>query len=72
MNTLQPTPEHLQLLKLRQVMKLTCLARSTVYKYCADNSFPKPVKLGKRSVAWVESEVRERIKQKMFQRVQLR
>jgi prophage regulatory protein len=72
MNTLQPTPEHLQLLKLRQVMKLTCLARSTVYKYCADNSFPKPVKLGERSVAWVESEVREWIEQKMFQRVQLR
>lgn len=68
MNTPQPNSSHLQLMKLRQVMKMTCLARSTVYKYCADNNFPKPIKLGERNVAWLESEVREWIEQKMFQR----
>ncbi|QYJ85865.1 AlpA family transcriptional regulator [Shewanella mesophila] len=72
MKTLQPTSEHFQLLKIRQVMKVTCLARSTVYKYCADNNFPKPIQLGKRNAAWVESEVKEWIEQKMLQRAQPR
>ena len=30
--------EELRLLKLRQVMAITGLARSTVYKYCAGNN----------------------------------
>lgn len=68
MNTLQPTSEHLQLLKIRQVMKVTCLGRSTIYNYMADETFPKPVSLGSRAVAWVESEVQDWIEQKMFQR----
>ena len=57
-----------QLLKLRQVMAMTCLARSTVYMYCADNRFPKPIQLGKRNVAWVKSEVQDWIEQKVEQR----
>lgn len=68
MSTPQPNSSHPQLIKLRQVMKMTCLARSTVYKYCADNYFPKPIKLGERNVAWLESEARVWIEQKMFQR----
>lgn len=56
------------LLKLRQVMAMTCLARSTVYKYCADNNFPKPIRLGERNVAWVEEEVQEWIYQKVHKR----
>ncbi len=57
-----------KLLKLRQVMSITGLARSTVYKYCAENSFPKPIQLGERSVAWVEGEVQGWIEQKIYQR----
>lgn len=40
-------------------MDCTGLGRSTIYNYIADKTFPKPVKLGKRSVAWVESEVQD-------------
>jgi prophage regulatory protein len=41
-------------LRLPQVMERTGLCRSAVY---AREDFPKPVKLGGRAVAWVESEV---------------
>ena len=47
----------MKLIKLKQVMDCTGLARSTVYKFMADGQFPKPVKLGSKMVAWVESEV---------------
>ncbi|WP_299198011.1 AlpA family transcriptional regulator [uncultured Amphritea sp.] len=57
-----------KLLKLRQVMGITGLACSTVYKYCAKNNFPRPVQLGKRNVAWVEGEVQRWIEQKIHQR----
>ncbi|MDO6562643.1 AlpA family phage regulatory protein [Amphritea sp. 1_MG-2023] len=46
-------------MKLRTVMDITCLARSTIYKHIADGIFSKPVSLGERAVAWVESEVQD-------------
>lgn len=47
----------MRLIRLKEVMQLTGLARSTIYKYLAEGSFPKPVSLGDRCVAWVEKEV---------------
>ncbi len=64
MNQNMPTPS-LRLLRLRQVMSVTGLARSTVYKYCSENSFPRPIHLGERNVAWVESEVQQWIEHKI-------
>ena len=46
-----------RLLRLREVLRLTGLSRSTLYRKLKANEFPKPVKLGKRAVAWRESEV---------------
>ena len=34
------------------VLKLTGLGRSTIYRWVADGSFPPPVRLGPRAVAW--------------------
>jgi prophage regulatory protein len=45
------------LLRLPQVMKATGLARSTVYKLVASRSFPVPVRITGRSVAWHAMEV---------------
>lgn len=45
------------LLRLPQVMKATGLARSTVYKLVAARSFPVPVRITGRSVAWHAIEV---------------
>jgi prophage regulatory protein len=47
----------MKLIRLKQVMECTGLARSTVYKFIAEGDFPKPVKLGTRVAAWVEAEV---------------
>lgn len=49
----------MRIIRLKEVIDNTGLARSTVYKYIAEGLFPKPVSLGDRSVGWVESEVHE-------------
>jgi prophage regulatory protein len=43
-----------KLLRLSAVKEITGLSRSSIY---ADPDFPKPVKIGARSVAWVDDEV---------------
>jgi len=47
----------MRIIRLKDVMDLTGLARSTIYKYIAAKTFPIPLSLGDRSVGWVESEV---------------
>ena len=47
----------MRILRMKMVIEITGLARSTVYKYIAEGIFPKPSTLGGRSVGWVESEV---------------
>jgi len=46
-----------RLLRLPEVLERTALSQSSVYRLIADNGFPSPVRLSKRSVAWVEHEV---------------
>ncbi|MFS8173557.1 helix-turn-helix transcriptional regulator [Vreelandella titanicae] len=46
-----------RLIRIKDVMERTGLARSTVYKYISLGQFPHPAKLGTRAVAWVESEI---------------
>lgn len=58
----------MRIIRLKEVIDSTGLARSTVYKYVSDGSFPKPVPLGDRSVGWVESEVHEWILARIEQR----
>ncbi len=45
------------LLRLPTVMRITGLARSTIYKLISQGQFPVPIKLSKRAVAWLQSEV---------------
>lgn len=49
----------MRFIKLKEVMNITGLARATVYKYIANDHFPKSVSIGERAVAWIESEVHE-------------
>lgn len=58
----------MKLLKMRDVMALTSLAKSTIYKYIDIEGFPKQVRLGSGSVAWVEGEVLDWIEAKIAQR----
>lgn len=48
----------MRIIRLNEVIGLTGLARSTVYKYVTDGGFPQSVTLGPRCVGWVESEIR--------------
>lgn len=49
----------MRIIRLRDVMSSTGLARSTIYKYIVEGTFPKSVSLGDRSVGWVEGEVHD-------------
>jgi prophage regulatory protein len=51
-----------------EVLSRTGLSRSKLY---ATADFPKPVKIGERSVAWVESEITEWIDARIAERSEL-
>jgi len=48
-----------QLIKIREVMKLTALSRSGIYGLISKGVFPAQIKLGCRSSGWVYSEVQQ-------------
>ncbi|WP_059021359.1 MULTISPECIES: AlpA family transcriptional regulator [Vibrionaceae] len=58
----------MRLIKLKEVMTLTSLARSTIYKYMSEGQFPKTVPLGCRSVGWVEEEITDWILERIGER----
>ncbi|WP_350586641.1 AlpA family transcriptional regulator [Pseudoalteromonas sp. RB2-MNA-CIBAN-0110] len=58
----------MRLIKLKEVLHITGLSRSTVYRFMGDGGFPMKVELGGNSVAWVESEVEEWISEKIGKR----
>ena len=51
--------EEEQFLRIREVLRLTGLSRSTLYVMVNENQFPVPVRLRARAVAWRASQVRE-------------
>lgn len=58
----------MRLIRLTDVIYLTGLGRSTIYKYITESTFPKPVPLGGARVAWVEQEVQDWIIQRVEER----
>ncbi len=64
-----------RLIRRTDVQKMIGLSRSTIYTRLDKNSphfdpsFPKPIKLGAISVAWVESEIQEWIEARIKNRV---
>lgn len=51
----------MRIIRLKEVVSSTGLARSAIYKYMAERSFPRSVLIGRRCVGWIESEVHNRI-----------
>jgi len=55
----------MRIMRLKEVIDTTGLARSTIYKYVGDGIFPSPISLAPggmdmpnaRSVGWIQSEV---------------
>lgn len=58
----------MRIIRLKEVTHLTGLARSTVYKYIAEGTFPKSVPLGDRSIGFLESEIQEWIMARIKER----
>lgn len=46
---------HDKFLRRPEVENLTGLSRSTIYSMISNGEFPKPVRIGRRAVAWRES-----------------
>jgi prophage regulatory protein len=44
-------------LRLGEVMRITGLARSTVYRLMAEHGFPPPCRLGRRAVGWRSDDI---------------
>lgn len=53
------------LIRLPEVMRRTGFSKPYLYKLISDDKFPKQVKIGTRSIAFVESEVDEWIANKI-------
>ncbi|EHU4846277.1 AlpA family transcriptional regulator [Vibrio vulnificus] len=58
----------IRLIRLSEVLAMTGLSRSSMYRSIEEKQFPEQVQLGGRAVAWVESEVQEWISQKVESR----
>ncbi len=50
-----------RLIRFREVMNLTGWGRTSIYRLVEEGRFPKPCKIGLRSVAWKESEIQKYI-----------
>jgi len=44
-------------LKLTEIVEVTGLSRSSIYRLVEIGQFPQQVKLGSRSVAWLSTEI---------------
>ena len=49
----------MKIIKLREVMAMTALSRSSIYAFVREGAFPKPIQLGARAVGWKENEILE-------------
>lgn len=52
-------------LRLTEIKNLTGLSRSTIYMRIAEQRFPKPIKLGERAIAWLESDINAWMEQRI-------
>ena len=59
--------ENSNLLRLQQVMDRTGLGRSSNYAMASKGEFPKPIKIGLRSSAWLENEIRDWVRDKILE-----
>lgn len=48
-----------KLLDRREVERMVRMSRSSLYQAMAENGFPRPIRVGKRSVRWIEDEILE-------------
>jgi prophage regulatory protein len=57
-----------RILRRSEVEQATGLPRATIYDKIAKGMFPRPIKLGVRSVGWLETEITEWQKARVAER----
>lgn len=57
-----------RLIRLHEVKHRTGYGKSSIYNGVAEGTFPRPVPLGARAVAWVEDEIQEWIDSRISER----
>lgn len=55
-------------IRLKKVIEITALSRPTVYRLMQQGKFPKQIKLGEKSVAWLLEEVEQWMKERLAER----
>lgn len=50
-----------RLMRLAEVLQILGLSPATIYRQVKDGSFPAPLKISKRRVAWRESDIRNHV-----------
>lgn len=50
---------YITLIRLPEVIKRTGVSRTTIYRLINKNSFPSPIKISEKTIAFVESEVND-------------
>ena len=58
------------ILRLKEVIQITGLSRSTIYKLISSGKFPKPLKLSVRSSGWLMSDIDDWIQSRVEAREQ--
>lgn len=53
------------LIRMSEIIRRTGYSKAWIYKLIAQGRFPQPVKIGSRSIAFVESEVEEWVNQRI-------
>ena len=68
-NSYQQSHSHTRsrLIRLPEVLDRVPLSRTSIYARVNDGTFPKPIKLGPRAVAWLESAVEDWISNRVNQ-----
>jgi prophage regulatory protein len=56
------------LIRIKEVMSMTGLSRSSIYTYKNKGEFPSPIQLSSRSVAWVRVDVEQWVLDKINNR----
>ena len=56
-----------RLVRLPEVEGMIGLQKPTIYKMIAEGSFPKPIRLGTRTVAWPETAVLQWVQDRIWE-----
>ena len=57
-----------KILRLRDVMAMTGLSRSTLYLRMSEGGFPQSINLDGRAIGWLESEIQQWIQARVSER----